>query len=117
MKTITISYEGYLIESKLIDLFRQLSEQLDFKYNTNVSILSVCTTNKKVYYRGDLVVYGNNYDYLIEFDGYQHYSQTSVMVRDTYKEVSWNMLNEKRNKIQFSLPRHVAIVREVCSSR
>jgi hypothetical protein len=78
MKTIKLSYEGYLTEKKLIQLFKDLEKQTDLiKIETNVKIDK---------YRGDIVI--NDY-WLVEFDGYRHYTEADVIYRDRHKDFLW----------------------------
>ena len=81
METITLQYNNYLTETKLIDLFKQLSLLRDFKIETNVKIGER--------FRGDLVVDTHKNKYLIEFDGYQHFTDPRVILRDLKKDKIW----------------------------
>jgi hypothetical protein len=78
MKEIILQYEGYLTEQKLIKLFQDLSKEVNIAIETNVKI------GKR--YRGDLVV---NDKYLIEFDGYQHYTNANQFRNDLLKSSIW----------------------------
>jgi hypothetical protein len=82
MKIIKVSYEGYLTEQKLITIFSEISKSVSFDMKTNVKIER---------YRGDITI---NNKYLIEFDGYQHYTQSEVFIRDSYKDATWEVKSE-----------------------
>ena len=88
MKTIILSYRGYLTESKLIQLFKNLEKQTNnIKVETNISI-----SDEYKRYKGDIII--NNY-YLIEFDSYQHYTKSSIFERDSIKDTLWELQNKK----------------------
>ena len=85
MKTIKLSYDGYLNEQKLIQLFKDLEKQTNLiKVETNVKIDR---------YRGDIVI--NNY-WLVEFDGYRHFNQSSVFTRNNNKNNYWEIVENKK---------------------
>lgn len=85
MKTIKLSYDGYLTEKKLVQLFEDLEKQTNLiKIETNVKIEK---------YRGDIVI--NDY-WLVEFDGYRHYSQSSVFTRDNNKDNIWEIIFNRK---------------------
>lgn len=84
MQKITISYEEYLTEKKLINLFEQIKDKCDLTIDIH--------TNYKIdRYRGDLVVDTKKRKFLIEFDGYRHYTEGSVQARDQLKDAVWKL--------------------------
>lgn len=92
MFTANIQYQDYLTEKKLIDLFNQLKTNypnLDFQIFTNYKIST---------YRGDLVIKTFYHNFLIEFDGYRHYTEGAVQARDQLKDATWELL-DPNNKI------------------
>jgi hypothetical protein len=80
MKILQATYTEYLIEAKLINIFEQLSTQVRFKYFTNF---------KFDRYRGDLVVNTQQHTFLIEFDGFPHYTKASMCISDIQKDKVW----------------------------
>jgi len=86
---IILKYEDYLTEKKMIDIFKQLQYHVNIDIKVNVKIGQR--------YRGDLVI---NDKYLVEFDGYRHYTDTSTILRDIYKDALWLDLKEDNRVIR-----------------
>ena len=75
---INLTYTEYLTEIKLIDLIHQLSCIKSFTYTPNIKI-----GNK---FRGDVSIETLYNKYLIEFDGYQHFTDPNCICRDKEKD-------------------------------
>jgi hypothetical protein len=94
METIILSYEGYLTEEKLIQLFKDLEKQIN---NIKVKINARISEEFKRF-KGDIIV--NDY-YFIEFDGYQHYTKSSIFNRDSIKNAIWELQYKKVIRIPY----------------
>jgi hypothetical protein len=89
MKTITISYNDYLVESKLNDILTsQLKEYFTTEVHTKIA-------NK---YYADFVINTKTKKYLVEFDGYQHYTNAHQIINDIKKDSIW-IQKEGQNSI------------------
>ena len=71
MTSISISYDSYLTEEKLIGIFIKIQETSDFDIKTNFKFEK---------FRADLVVSTKEHNFLIEFDGYTHYIKSSIVL-------------------------------------
>ena len=80
---ITLKYDGFLTEAKLVDLFKQIQVHCpDMTIETQYKIPGTR-------YRGDIVVTTPLNKYLIEFDGFYHFTNAKTIVRDEDKDIAW----------------------------
>jgi hypothetical protein len=102
MKKTILSYEGYLTEPKLIQMFKELEKQCSqIKVEINKSI-----SKEYKRYKGDIII--NDY-WLIEFDGYPHYTKSAVFERDDDKNYMWK---DEQSKEVIRIPYFVQLTTE-----
>ena len=95
MNIINLAYDGYLTEQKLIQLFKDLKEEYEGCCKGFLDIKTNVKVGKR--YRTDIIV---NDKYMIEFDGYQHYTSSSCIERDGLKDATWELEKEENRVIR-----------------